>query len=71
MKPWQAIVAIALALITVGERLIEERSQSAEAAAHIEEVHALEIAFRHQAEANQQVVRGLMGLLWEGRADDR
>ncbi len=31
-----------------------------------EETHALESAFRRQAEANQQVVQGLMGLLREG-----
>ena len=35
----------------------------AEVQVRSEELHAMESAFLHQAEANQQVVQGLIGLL--------
>jgi len=50
-----------LAVIAAGERWHEAENQAAEARARSEELHALESAFRHQTEANQQVVQGLLG----------
>ena len=46
---------------------MEAKKQATESATRIEAIHALESAFRHQAQANQRVVQGLLGLLREGR----